>query len=524
MVAQLVRLKLHLLANMFRRSAWQVVGIVLGIAYGIGVSLLVTTILAGLRLAPDTGLIRDALVVAGSVVVAGFIVVPLILGVDDSMDPRRFALFGMPDRTLAIGLAVAATVGIPSVVLGIGLVGTVITWSRGFWVTLLALIAAAVAYGTCILLARVSTSIGAFALSTRRSREALGVLGIVLVVLAAPALLSLLTVDWARSGLRVLEQAAAVLGWTPLGAVWAVPGDAASGQVWTALLKLVIAGGTLVGLWYAWQWLVARMLVTPGREASARSYRGLGWFDVLLGTPSGAVAARTLTYVFRDARYWASYLILPIAPILVVVPLGIAGVDPSVLALIPVPMVALFLAWTVHNDVAMDHTAVWMHVASGVRGVSDRLGRLLPVLLVGVVVIAVGAPISAMFYGDIAVLPAIVGVSGCLLGSALGIGSIVSARFPYPAVKPGDSPFQAPQSSSSIAAFVQSITMLASIVFALPAVWFTWRGMSGLDRWYESALWSGLGIGAAVLVAGVLIGGAVFERRGPEILAAAQRA
>ncbi|GLI28468.1 hypothetical protein ARHIZOSPH14_27100 [Agromyces rhizosphaerae] len=524
MVAQLVRLKLLLLANMFRRSAWQVVGITLGIAYGIGVSLLITTILAGLRLAPDTGLIRDVLVVAGSVIVAGFIIVPLILGVDDSMDPRRFALLGMPDRTLAAGLAVAAMVGIPTVVLGIGLVGTVITWSRGFWVTLLAIISAAIAFATCVLLARVATSIGAFALSTRRSREALGVLGIVLAVLSAPALLSLLTIDWARSGLRVLEQLAAVLGWTPLGAVWAVPGDAASGQVWFALLKLLIAGGTVVGLWYAWEWLVARMLVTPGREASARSYRGLGWFDVLLGTPTSVVAARTLTYIFRDARYWASYLILPVAPVLVVVPLGIAGVDPSLLALIPVPMVSLFLAWTVHNDTALDSTAVWMHVTSGVRGTADRIGRLLPVFLVGVVVIAIGAPISAMFYGDLAILPAIVGVSGCLLGSALGIGSIVSARFPYPAVKPGDSPFQAPQSSSSIAAFVQAITMLASVVFALPAILFMLRGMSGLDIWFESALWAGLLIGSAVLVAGVLIGGAVFSRRGPEILAAAQRA
>ncbi len=524
MVAQLVRLKLQLLANMFRRSAWQVVGITLGIVYGVGVSLFITVILAGLRFAPDTGLIRDVLVVAGSVVVAGFIVVPLILGVDDSMDPRRFALLGMPDRTLATGLAVAAMVGIPTVVLGIGLVGTVITWSRGFWVTLLALLAAAIAFATCVLLARVATSIGAFALSTRRSREALGVIGIVLAVLSAPALLSLLTVDWARSGLRVLEQLAAVLAWTPLGAVWAIPGDAASGQVWTALFKLLLAAATVVALWFAWQWIVARMLVTPGREASARSYRGLGWFDVLLGTPTSAVTARTLTYIFRDARYWASYLILPIAPVLVVVPLGIAGVDPSLLALIPVPMVALFLAWTVHNDVAMDSTAVWMHVVSGIRGTADRVGRLLPVLIVGVVVIAVGSPISAMFFGDMAVLPAIVGVSGCLLGSALGIGSIVSARFPYPAVKPGDSPFQAPQSSSSIAAFVQSITMVVSIVFALPAVWFTWRGMSGIDRWYDSALWSGLGIGVAVLVGGVLIGGAVFTRRGPEILAAAQRA
>ena len=45
---------------------------------------------------------------------------------------------------------------------------------------------------------------------------------------------------------------------------------------------------------------------------------------------------------------------------------------------------ACFLGWSLHNDVAYDRTAIWLHVASGVRGVADRVGRLVPVLIVGI--------------------------------------------------------------------------------------------------------------------------------------------
>ena len=80
------------------------------------------------------------------------------------------------------------------------------------------------------------------------------------------------------SGLRVLESFAGVLGWTPLGAAFAAPGDAAAGDWGPAILKFLIAAATVGAIWLAWQSLVAKMLVTPGREASAKNYRGLGWF------------------------------------------------------------------------------------------------------------------------------------------------------------------------------------------------------------------------------------------------------
>jgi ABC-2 type transport system permease protein len=321
-----------------------------------------------------------------------------------------------------------------------------------------------------------------------------GVLGVLLVVLLSPVIVVLVTLDWANSGLRVLESFAAVVGWTPLGAAFAAPGDAAAGDWGPAILKFLIAAATLGAIWLAWQALVVKMLVTPGREASARSYRGLGWFDRVPHTATGAVAARSLTYWFRDARYWVSFIMVPIVPLLVIVPLGVAGIPLQYTALIPVPLMCLLLGWSLHNDTAFDSTAVWLHTVSGVRGAADRAGRLVPVLIAGVIVIG------------------------------LGVSSIVSARFPYPAVKPGDSPFQQPQSTGAVTALVQSFTMLGSLLIAAPAVAFAALGLLDDPSWYMASFAAGLGLGVVVLAAGIALGGRVFDRRGPEILAAALRA
>ncbi|WP_127793827.1 hypothetical protein [Agromyces sp. LHK192] len=524
MVAQFLRLRLQLLGNGFRRSTWHVVGIVLGLVYGLGLAIALFAVLVGLRGFDDVELLRDAITVAGALTLGGFILLPLIFGSDDALDPRRFALFGIPDRTLALGLGLAALVGVPALVLAIVLTGTIVTWSRGFGETLLAVVCAPIALATCILIARVTTGIASLVLTSRRAKEFMGVLGVLLLVAIAPVLVLLVTMDWSEFGVPLLESAGGFLGWTPLGAVFAAPGDAAAGAWGAALLKLLIAAGTAGLIWLGWQRLVAHMLVTPGRQPSTRSYRGLGWFDLLPHTGAGTVAARTFTYWFRDPRYWVAFIIIPVVPVLVLVPLAIAGVPASYLPLIPVPLMALFLGWSVHNDVAYDSTAVWLHVASGVRGAADRFGRLVPVLVAGIVVIGLGSAVTVLVLDDWRMLPSVLGVSTALLLAGLGIGSIMSARFPYPVVKPGDSPFQQPQSTGASGALVQTAVMLGALLVAAPAIWFGGLGIVVDPEWHVISLFAGVGAGLVVFVAGIFVGGRIFVRRGPEILQAAIRA
>lgn len=524
MVAQFLRLKLRLVANLFRRSPWQVVGVVLGLLYGLLVAAALIAMLVTFRSVDEVGPVRDGLIVGGSVVVLGFILVPLVFRIDDSMDPRNFSTLAIPNKQLSFALAVASLVGVPATTLALVLTATVVTWSRGAGETFLAVLAAVLLLATCMLASRVSTSVAAFLLATRRSREFSGIVALLLVAIVTPMVVLLLNMDWSQYGLDLIGGFAAILGWTPLGAAWAVPGDAAAGEWGISVLRLLIASATVYLLWLAWQGLVARMIVTPGREAESREYTGLGWFDRMPHTATGAIAARSITYWGRDPRYWVSMLMIPVVPVIVILPLVVAGMPFNYLALLSVPLMCVFLGWTLHNDVAYDHTAIWLHVVSGPPGSADRLGRLIPAFFVGIPLIGIGSAISVGIYGDWAVMPGVLGVSTCILLAGLGFSSFTSARFPYPATKPGDSPFAQPQSTDTAATIIQSVTFVGSIVVAVPAIVCAALGIFVDPRWNLPALYWGVGVGIVILFLGVMAGARVFQRRGPEMLSAALRA
>jgi ABC-2 type transport system permease protein len=521
-VAHFLGLKLRILGNTFRRSPWQLVALIIGLLYGLGVCVVAVLGLIALRLA-DVETARNVVVIGGSLAVLGFLVVPLVVGVEDTLDPRRFSLFGMRNDTLALGLAVAAFVGVPALVIASVSLSTVATWSRGVGPAVLAVLGAVLVTMTCVLGARVTTSVAALVLATRRARDTTGIVALVALVLISPAVSLLANVDWGRDTLATFSAVATTLSWTPLGAAWSVPADAAAGDYGPALLKLLIAVAVVAALALGWRALVARMLVTPEREARVKVYGGLGLFDRFAATPTGAIAARSLTYWLRDPRYRATLVMIPILPVLLFVPLSIAGVPAEALWLMPLPFMCLFLGWSIHNDVAYDSTAVWLHVASGTRGTADRIGRIVPVALVGIPLVLVGAMLSARFHGDDDVLPSLIGVSSAILFAGIGISSVMSARFPYPAVQPGDSPFKQPQSSGAAAALLQSVSFLVSLLIASPAIVFAGLELIEGGDWGLWSLVSGVGISVLSVVVGVAWGGRVFERRGPELLALAIR-
>jgi ABC-2 type transport system permease protein len=521
-VAHFLGLKLRILGNTFKRSPWQLVALAIGLLYGLGVCVLAILGLIALRLA-DVETARNVVVIGGSLVVLGFLLVPLAVGVEDTLDPRRFSLFGMSNDTLALGLVVAAMVGVPSLVIASVAMSTVATWSRGFGPAVLAVVGAVLVTLTCVLGARVTTSVAALVLASRRARDTTGIIALVALVLISPGVSVLANVDWGEDTLAAFSTIERALSWTPLGAAWAVPADAAAGDYGSSLLKLLIASAFVAALALAWRGIVARMLVTPERAAQVKTYGGLGLFDRFAATPTGAIAARSLTYWLRDPRYRVSLVMIPILPLILFVPLSIAGAPVEALWLMPLPVMCLFLGWSIHNDVAYDSTAVWLHVASGTRGTADRIGRIVPVVLAGIPLILIGSVVSARFHGDDDVLPSLIGVSSAILFAGIGISSVMSARFPYPAVQPGDSPFKQPQSSGAAAALLQSMSFLVSIVIASPALVFAGLGIVYGADWAGWSLASGLAISVISVWAGVVWGGHIFDRRGPEILAFATR-
>ncbi len=523
MVAHFLRLKLQLLANSFRRGPWQVFGLVVAVLYGIGAAVLCSAGLLALRFF-DEETARSFTIIGGSLIVAGFAVVPLMFGLDDALDPRRFSLFGLDNTKLSLALLVAALVSVPTLALLIVVLSQIVTWTRLPGLSFLALLGAVLTVATCVLAARVTTSVAAFLLATRRAREFSAILGLLVLVLLSPIVFVLAGVDWATDDGRTARAFADTLAWTPLGAAWAIPGDAAIGDGGGAFLHLLIAVATPALLWLAWTKLVAWMLVSPEREGRAKSYAGLGWFDRLPDNPGGAIAARSATYWARDPRYWVSLVVVPFTPIIVMLPLLVVGVPGTIVALIPVPVFSLLLGWSLHNDTAYDNTAVWQHVVSGIRGRSDRLGRLFPALAFGVPIILVGSVVSAYFFGDWAGLGGILGISLSLLLAGMGLSSITSARFPYAVVRPGDSPFSQPQNTGATVAFVQTVSFLVTAVLSAPAIVLAVLGYVSDPVFYTWSLVAGLATGLLVLAVGVWIGSRIFRRRGPEILAASLQA
>lgn len=514
MVAHILRLRLALLVGALRGDRRRAVRIVFGLAF-----LSVATVAACVALLSladaATDVVLVVTVLAGSAVTLGFALAPIIGGVADPLDPRRFALLALPRAPLTGALVVAAFVSVPTLALAV-----VAVCAGSVWIdhgTPVALAATGVLLGiiTCVLLARVCMGLTALFLRERRSRELSGLFVLALLVVVVPVGVFLASLEWDGAVPTQLAEAVAALALTPVGAAWALPGLAAQGAPESPALGVValIAVGTLVLLAVAWAWVVRRLLTTAERPIISRERAGLGWFAVAPGTPTGAIAARSIQYWFRDRRYLVNLLIIPVAAALITVPLLIAGVPPEVVALVPVPFAALFLGWLPHNDLAYDSTAVWMHFSSGIRGAADRLGRLVPVLLIGLPLLAIAIPVAIAAHGRWAMLPAMTGLSLCLFLSGLGLSSISSVAAPYAVSRPGESPFQQPQRTGASGAIAQAVVLFGAVAVSVPVLWWGFLSLTRDIDYAMTALWAGLGIGLFVLVVGIVAGGVVFERR-----------
>jgi ABC-2 type transport system permease protein len=515
--AHVLRLRLALLAAALRGSPSRVAVRVLALA---ALAAVVVAVCAGTLTLVDASapVAYAVLVLAGSAIALSFAVGPVVAGAADPLDPRRFAVLGMQPRPLAWMLAGASFVSVPvAAVLAFDVCAAVV-WSAHGVPWPVSALTAILHVATCVAFARLSMAFGAAVLRTRRTRELTGLFVLGIVVVLVPVAVFLSSLEWGGRVPSALGAAAEVLGRTPIGAAAALPGALALDDGGAAWLSAIVALATLALAGAAWGFVVERALTTVENPAAANGRGGLGWFAMVPGTPVGVIAARGLVYWLRDSRYIVNVVVIPVAGLLPTVPLLVAGVPGPIVALVPVPIIALFFGWLPHNDVAYDSSAVWIHIASGVRGLADRIGRLVPVLFIALPVLAIAIPVATALYGRWAVLPAIAGVAASLFLTGLGLSSVASVAAPYAVSRPGDSPFQQPQRADSTGVAAQAVVMLGTIVLSAPALWLGWLSLADVSH-AVPALWTGLGIGVAVLVAGVALGSWIFERRGERIMA-----
>jgi ABC-2 type transport system permease protein len=523
-VALLVRLKLTLLRNGLRRSVWRLVGLVIGGVYALGLVAAALVGMVALRTAsPATT--ADVTVLAYSGLTLGWLSLSLLVfGVDETVDPAKFALLPVRARQLLPGLLVAGAVGVPGVATILVVLGLLVAWSRSLPLTLAALVAMPLGVLTCLLLARTATSAFASFLASRRFRDAAFVL--LALVAAVVAIGSNLLGGLARVGpaeLRAaLATAAEIAGWTPFGWAWALPADVARGRWFAAGTHLVLAVALVGLLWAAWQHFLAERLVEPveggGRDAT-RVTRS-GWVERLYPvSPAGAVAARSLRYWRRDPRYLAGAAGFLIAPVVIIATSLLNPGGSTALAVFAPSMLGLLVGASVAQDLSYDGSALWTHVSSGVSGAADRLGRVLSTLTVFAPMLAVLLAVAFVLTGSWSLLGPAVGLTVTFLLTGLGVGSFVGALWQWPSPPPGANPFQRGSSGGLPALLSFSVTTLGTLLLALPAialavgsVWAPWVG------WLTVPF--GLATGLVVLRLGVRRGGRMLERKWPEVMLA----
>lgn len=528
-----VSLKLRLMANALTRSVWQLVALAASTTSGLAA---VTILLAALGATSrtDPTLAAAWLVVGGAALVTAWWLVPLVaFGVDSTVSAEVLRPYGLRRRDVVLGLAAAGLVGVPGVLTLLLVLGSTVVWRESPAALLASLPAGALAVATCVVGSRTWTTLLAPVRSSRRFRDASALSLLVPLAVAVPLVGWLARGPAAWSAVSV-ERVAEAVSWTPVGTVWAVPSAVAEGRPGTAALHLGLAVGVLVVLVVLWARGLDRASVGPasrsggGPRAAGTRHRSrllsgasaardpLGrLLAAVLGGPAAAVAARSLTYWVRDPRYLGALAVVPFLPLV----LALLDRGDGTLVLLACPLAAFLVGWTISADVAYDHTAFWVHVAAGVSGRADRLGRAVAATVVGVPVTAVVVLGVVWSTGRRADLPAVTGVTFGVLLTALGLSSVVSARFVYPVPRPGDGPFSSPQGSAVGDLTTQAggwgvllLLVLPETAVALVAVV---RGDLVLG-WAACAL--GLGLGAFWWSAGVRLGAHVLDRRAPELL------
>ncbi|MCW4466590.1 transporter [Glutamicibacter sp. MNS18] len=515
MVAHILKLKLTLLRNGFRRSVWQLVGVIVGSLYALGmVALLIvaTWFTADLQWLGYISVLVSALVVLGWALIP-----PLLTGVDLTLEPQRFVHFGINQKVLGRALILAGFVSIPAVITLLGMIGFSVLWRLEGPILLLGLLAN-LATALLAVLACQYLTIQATALrSKRRFREASFAVLFLLLVSIGPifgALTSAATTieEW-------ISPVAQVLSYTPFGTLGAVAPAAVEGNWALALLHLGY-GLAVLGLLY---WLLvratAKAVVTAPAPQRAASAKGLGPFKWMPATPAGAVAARAMVYWFKDPRYALSVIMVPMLPVI----FYFAGSQAESYAMMYLlgPLFGILLGFSISADVSYDNTAFSLHVLTGVSGRDDRLGRLLACVTISIVPIILGAILPGLLNGQNWRVPGDLGLSLGAFLVALAVSSVVSARYTYAVPLPGDNPLKTPPGNGMRVALTQLATFGGMGVLLLPVgvpYLIGLLGQSTMLGWVTLA--AGLLYGGILLVVGIRLGGRWMDNRLPELMQA----
>ncbi|MFF0368804.1 MULTISPECIES: ABC transporter permease [unclassified Micromonospora] len=537
-----LRLKLRVMGNSFRGQGWRIAMFIGGALVGLwfAASGFFLFAVPGMT---DNG--RYAMLVAaggGGLLVLGWLLLPLVFfGVDETLDPARFALLPLPRRTLVVGLFSAALVSVSALAMLIATFGLVLTaWTLGGWSAgVVAVVGVVAGLLLCVAASRAVTSAFASMLRSRRVRDLAAVLLAVTAALLGPlqifGLAALRETDWDR-----LTGVATVIGWTPFGAPWTAGIDMAQGRVWAAPVKLlitVVALGALLAWWS--RSLESAMVgaVSSGRAPVRRGAAGgavAQLFPRITGRMRrdrfGALVAREARYWWRDARRRANLITIAVVGIFVPVMTNLGGAgfvegeqgmtmsaaDSSpVLVTISMLFVGVLASVTLANQFGFDGSSYAANVVAGVPGRVELRARMTAFSLYVLPMLTVVAVALSLLLGHPGWIGLTAGSMVATYGAGLAVSSFVSVLGAY-SLPETSNPF-AMNTGAGMAKGL--LTLLAMVVAAVAGVPMVVAAALLDDAWLWLALPVGAAYGLGAALLGAYLAGDVLDRRQPELLA-----
>jgi ABC-2 type transport system permease protein len=268
-------------------------------------------------------------------------------------------------------------------------------------------------------------------------------------------------------------------------------------------------------LWQVWVRQLGRALTSPLTSSGGQRIGRGRLLPALLGTsPTATVAARRVRAWYRDSRLVGIALRTAVLPVFFVAQAVLT--DTPGLAGVGVVTLAVFAGLTLMNDLAFDGPAWWLHVAVGVRGWEDRLGRALASILVFGPVVLLTYAVSVALGVIGRPVPWLTVIVVAFLAS-LGLAVAVGAVLPGTAPRTGGNPFAATSGGAAQGCLTAIVSFVGPVLLTLPVAL-----AAGVTAEWERGRWVTFAVGTAyglgLLALGVVLGGRRLDRRAPEVL------
>lgn len=470
----LVRLRWALTNAALKTSPWQIVAYVLAylLAAGTVVGTGVLAFAVGHGMAHDVWPYLPVIMpLAGT---AGILFVALLqamfIGENSTMSMDKFAPYGIPDRTLQLGLLLAGLTGIPAITALVSFMLWAMAY-RGFGAAAVAsqLVAAPLIVLTAMCVSKALLAVADIITDSQAGKNIFYVVVIMLFV-ALAQMPNILMINEASVEAASLIPVARVFGWLPLGAPFMLPFDAANGQWLFWVLHVLCALALCAVCFLVSQWCLHWQRTHSSDAVRAKAARGLGLFSRMPDSPSGAISARLGSLLRRDARQSMMYIM----PLFFVVIFALENKDiGSWFVWMGVLLGGMFMSLTESNGLAYDGQGFVMEVIAGMRAIDDRTGRVRIYLIIDTVYIALLSVITFIITGDWSSPSGLAGAFTFIAASwgwavaSLGVAEMFNCSVLYP-VPSMAKPFTNPQGRGAAQAFLPFLYMLASLASILP--------------------------------------------------------